>query len=129
MKHSVIMLTLLLSHCPRKVIVATPPPGGQVVRSYVDTLYDTLRYFAKLEDTVRLERTALVLRYDTLRNVVQVSQVLKTPMRVDTVRLTQYVITQQPAPSPPSAPGMACWVWVAMGVGVLALLILIKVLR
>jgi hypothetical protein len=129
MKYSAAIIIFLLSHCHRRAITTAPlPASGQVVRSYVDTLYDTLRYYAKLTDTVRLERTVLALRYDTLRNLVQIAQVVKTPIRSDTVRLTQYVITQtsQPATTPPPR-GLAWWVWALVGAGaVIAILLLLK---
>lgn len=111
--------------CTRKPFTSAPPPAADIVRTHVDTLYDTLRYFAKVNDTIRLERTILAIKYDTIHNLIQISQVVKTPVRTDTVRLTQYVITQEPTkPNSTALPK----VWL-VGIAVLVVLTIFVTLR
>lgn len=51
-----------------------------------DTIYDTLRYFVPVPihkpETVITERSKVVLKLDTVRRVIQVGQVVKTPIAI-----------------------------------------------
>lgn len=77
-----------------------------------DTIYDTLRYFVPVPiekpETVITERAKVILRLDTVRRVIQVGQVVKTPVAV---RETTRVVIHQTVEAPRKAERRTWWVW------------------
>jgi len=48
--------------------------------------YETLSVYVPLAETVRVQGQAYVVKYDTLRNVVQLTHVQRVPVVAETVR-------------------------------------------
>lgn len=95
-----IVLLAVLFGCGKK----SNPPAPYVLygsASRWDTMYDTLRYFVPVPiekpETVITERAKVILRLDTVRRVIQVGQVVKTPVAV---RETTRVVVQQVVEAP-----------------------------
>lgn len=95
---SILIAGLILLGCNKKAhgrIEALPVPSAQVV-SRVDTIYDTLRVWVPVGETLRVDKVLLTTRYDTLRNLVQITQVRPQVLRTDTVTIERSQVIIQP---------------------------------
>jgi hypothetical protein len=80
--------------------------------------YETLSVYVPLAETVHVQNQSFVVRYDTLRQLVQLTQVQRIPVRAETVKtyVSVPVVAHAPTPTPAvDAPSRWAW-WVVGGI-------------
>jgi hypothetical protein len=90
--------------------------------------YETLSVYVPLQETVHVQNQSFVVRYDTLRQLVQLTQVQRIPVRAETVKTYVSVPVVAPAPAPAVEPA-ARWAWWVVGGIVLFLIAYAALIR
>ena len=125
-------ILLLAAACKR---ASNAPLRLEGVVSVKDTLRDTLVFTAKLYDTVRLQSTQLITRFDTQTQTLRITQLLSVPVVRDTVKqlIVLPQVQQHPTEQPVQKKKRGFWGWVDLIVTIflvlLSLLLLYVVLR
>ena len=107
--------------CSRKI---HKPSLARVEEVRTVERYETLSVFVPVAETVRVQGQAYVVKYDTLRNVVQLTHVQKVPFVAETVRSYIPIVTPVPQPAEPPPPARTWWpCWLVLGLIVIAVIV------
>jgi hypothetical protein len=87
--------------------------------------YETLSVYVPLAETVRVQGQAYVVKYDTLRNVVQLTHVQRVPFVAETVRSYIPIVTPVPQPVETPPPAARTWWpgWLVLGLIAIAVIV------